>query len=70
MPPGRYDLWATDELEKTLVNLEIYIPFADKEMQKLVDEMNEARIKYCAILRQRERALVDIPRIKAVLRER
>lgn len=70
MPPGRYDLWPTDELEKTLVNLEMYVPHADKEMQQLFDEMTEARIRYCALLRQRERALVDIPRIKAVLKGR
>lgn len=70
MPPGRYDLWPTDELEKTLVNLEMYVPFADKELQRLFEEINARRIEYEAILRQRERAMVDIPRIRAVLKGR
>jgi hypothetical protein len=70
MPPGRYDLWPTDELEKTLVNLEMYVPFADLELQRLFEEINERRILYEKILRQRERAFVDIPRIKAVLKGR
>lgn len=70
MPPGRYDLWPTDELEKTLVNLELYVPFAEKEMQRLFLEMNERRVQYETLLRQRERALVDIPRIRAVIKGR
>jgi len=70
MLPGRYHTWPTDELQKTLVNLEMYVPYADKELRTIYEEIETLRIRYELILRTRERTFVHIPRIRAELKER